>query len=60
MSDDAGRAASARAAGDAERAIVDAIIAARAKGAPWEEIGTILGTTGEAARQRYGKTIAAA
>jgi hypothetical protein len=43
----------------AERATVDAIVAARAKGAIWDDIGAVLGTTGEAARQRYAKTVAA-
>ncbi|MGH6920286.1 MAG: hypothetical protein ACREJ0_21590 [Geminicoccaceae bacterium] len=44
-------AASARVA--AERAVVVAVNAARAQGMSWAKIGRMLGTTGEAARQRY-------
>jgi hypothetical protein len=49
----------ALAAAEAERAIVVAIAAARAKGARWDDVGHILGTTGEGARQRYGKAVPA-
>ena len=38
----------------AERAIRDAVTAARADGQTWAAIGSMLGTSGEAARQRYG------
>jgi hypothetical protein len=37
--------------GDVARAVVDAVRAGR----PWKEIGAAVGTSGEAARQRYGK-----
>lgn len=37
-----------------ERAIVDAVEQARAQGYSWAFIGRIIGTSGEAARQRYG------
>lgn len=39
---------------DAERSIRDAVAAARADGQSWAAIGSMLGTSGEAARQRYG------
>ena len=39
---------------DAERAIRDAVAQARAQGYSWAFIGRIVGTSGEAARQRYG------
>jgi hypothetical protein len=32
----------------------DAVAVARAEGHSWATIGAMLGTTGEAARQRYG------
>lgn len=38
----------------AESAVRDAVNAARTDGLSWATIGSILGTTGEAARQRYG------
>lgn len=38
----------------AERAIVEAVEQARAHGYSWSFIGKIIGTSGEAARQRYG------
>jgi len=37
-----------------ERAILDAVEQARAQGYSWAFIGQIIGTSGEAARQRYG------
>lgn len=49
------RAALARARG--ERQIVDAVTAARAKGVPWQRIGELLGTSAQAAQQRYGAVI---
>ncbi len=49
------RAALARARG--ERQIVDAVTAARAKGIPWQRIGELLGTSAQAAQQRYGAVI---
>lgn len=39
---------------DAERAISEAVAVARAEGHSWATIGAMLGTSGEAARQRYG------
>ncbi|GAB2763131.1 hypothetical protein GCM10027174_44770 [Salinifilum aidingensis] len=41
----------------AESALVDAVAAAREAGYAWGTIGNLIGTTGEAARQRYGKLI---
>ncbi len=49
------RAALARARG--ERQIVDAVTAARAKGVPWQRIGELLGTSAQAAQQRYGAVV---
>ncbi|MCG2622523.1 hypothetical protein LVY72_11425 [Arthrobacter sp. I2-34] len=40
---------------EAERHLSRAVAQARAAGLPWSTIGTFLGTSGEAARQRYGK-----
>ena len=37
----------------ADRAVLDAVSASRAQGISWSAIGKILGTSGEAARQRY-------
>lgn len=39
---------------DAERDTAAAVAVARAEGHSWAAIGAILGTSGEAARQRYG------
>jgi len=49
------RAAVARARG--ERQIVDAITPARAKGISWQRIGEILGTSAQAAQQRYAAIV---
>jgi hypothetical protein len=38
---------------DAERAVKDAVDQARQHGYSWAFIGTLIGTSGEAARQRY-------
>jgi hypothetical protein len=38
----------------AERDIAAAVAAARAEGHTWSAIGAMLGTSGEAVRQRYG------
>jgi len=38
----------------AERDVVAAVVVARAEGHSWAAIGAMLGTSGEAARQRYG------
>ena len=40
-----------------EREILDAVTAARAKGISWQRIGEILGTSAQAAQQRYGAVI---
>jgi len=37
-----------------EQELADAVIAARSEGQSWSAIGAMLGTSGEAARQRYG------
>lgn len=42
----------------AERLLLDAVRIARESGMSWASIGTFLGTTGEAARQRYGIRVA--
>lgn len=39
---------------EAERSIRQAVAAARSHGCSWAFIGKIIGTSGEAARQRYG------
>ena len=49
------RAALARA--HSERQLVDAVIAARAAGISWSKIGEILGTSAQAAQQRYGTVV---
>ncbi|MFN8204008.1 MAG: hypothetical protein U0S48_15695 [Solirubrobacteraceae bacterium] len=50
------RAVASRA--EAERSIVAAVGQARAGGYSWRTIGDLLGTSGEAARQRYGSRAA--
>ncbi|MGC5629881.1 hypothetical protein ACPYO6_16755 [Georgenia sp. Z1344] len=40
--------------GVAERELADAVRGARAQRLSWREVGDAIGTTGEAARQRYG------
>jgi hypothetical protein len=42
----------------AERHLIDAIRAARESGMSWSAIGTFVGTSGEAARQRYSGKVA--
>lgn len=42
----------------AERDLTAAVTVARAEGHSWSAIGAMLGTSGEAARQRYGKPAA--
>lgn len=44
---------------EAERAIRDAVAAARRRGYSWRTIGSLIGTSGEAARQRYGVSVKA-
>jgi hypothetical protein len=41
---------------NAERQLADAVAAARGEGHSWASIGAMLGTSGEAARQRYSRT----
>lgn len=43
---------------DAERHVLEAIKAAREAGMSWSAIGLFVGTSGEAARQRYGNKVA--
>jgi hypothetical protein len=52
--------AAARARVDAEREALAAVAAARAAGIPWDFLGSYLGTSGEAARQRHGRLVAQA
>ena len=42
---------------DAERHLADAVSVARAEGHSWAAIGAMVGTSGEAARQRYGRPV---
>jgi hypothetical protein len=49
------RAFQARA--DAERQLADAVSVARAQGHSWAAIGAMVGTSGEAARQRYRRPV---
>ena len=51
------RAALARARG--ERQIIEAVTAARTKGLPWQRIGELLGTSAQAAQQRYSAMLEA-
>ena len=39
---------------EAERSVQHAVAEARARGYSWRSIGAVIGTSGEAARQRYG------
>jgi hypothetical protein len=41
----------------AESKLADAVSLARAQGHSWTAIGAMLGTSGEAARQRYGQPV---
>lgn len=49
------RAAVARAR--SERQILEAVAAARTAGIPWSKIGELLGTSAQAAQQRYGAVV---
>ena len=51
------RATIARA--QSERQVLDAVAAARRKGVSWQRIGEILGTSAQAAQQRYGLAVEA-
>ena len=42
----------------AERHLFEAVRAARQSGMSWSAIGSLVGTTGEAARQRYANKVA--
>ena len=42
---------------NAERALHDAVVHARHEGHSWASIGAMVGTSGEAARQRYGQAV---
>lgn len=42
---------------DAESRLGDAVSLARAEGLSWATIGAMVGTSGEAARQRYGQPV---
>ena len=42
----------------AERELIETVRHAREAGQSWAAIGAVLGTSGEGARQRYGKRIA--
>jgi hypothetical protein len=42
----------------AERHVIDAIRTARESGMSWSAIGALLGTSGEAARQKYSGKVA--
>lgn len=45
------------ASAEAELAVADAVARARADGHSWQSIGIMVCTSGEAARQRYGKPV---
>jgi hypothetical protein len=40
-----------------ERQVIEAVIAARAAGASWQRIGNLLGTSAQAAQQRYRSVV---
>ena len=42
---------------EAERDLGDAVVRARHAGHSWASIGAMVGTSGEAARQRYGQSV---
>ncbi len=44
---------------DTERALAAAVVGARRDGHSWASIGAMLGTSGEAARQRYSQSVTA-
>ncbi|MCX6460780.1 MAG: hypothetical protein NTZ03_10785 [Actinobacteria bacterium] len=44
---------------EGERALLESVGEARSAGYSWAAIGVIVGTTGEAARQRYGPRLSA-
>jgi hypothetical protein len=42
-----------------EKQLLDNVIAARAAGVSWQKIGALLGTSAQAAQQRYGTVVEA-
>ncbi len=40
-----------------ERQVIEAVTAARSKGVTWQRVGELLGTSAQAAQQRYGSVI---
>jgi predicted phage gp36 major capsid-like protein len=44
---------------EAERQLADTVARARHAGMSWSSIGAMVGTSGEAARQRYGQSVSA-
>ena len=42
-----------------EQQLVDTVISARGAGLSWQKIGAILGTSAQAAQQRYGSVVEA-
>lgn len=40
-----------------EQQLLDAVVAARAAGVSWQKIGALLGTSAQAAQQRYGAVL---
>jgi hypothetical protein len=44
---------------EAERNLGDAVVRARHEGHSWAAVGAMVGTSGEAARQRYGQAVKA-
>jgi hypothetical protein len=50
--------AAVRERSDAERHLVEAVRAARESGMSWSAIGAFVGTSGEAARQKYTDRVA--
>lgn len=43
-----------------ERQVIEAVTAARSKGLSWQRIGAALGTSAQAAQQRYGAVVESA
>lgn len=44
---------------EVERELLNVVVQARHDGHSWASIGAMVGTSGEAARQRYGQSVAA-
>ncbi len=42
-----------------EQQLLDAVAKARAAGLPWQKIGSLIGTSAQAAQQRYGAVLGA-